>query len=186
MHYNFNANLEKPWNLIHPYQLPSVLRLCNNQFHPEVEAIYLFGGSLDISCHIKSDLDLYVITNSEDVFSIYEHMYNICLPLKKGFDILVASPGEYSEYQTQPGTIEAEVKKGGVLIYEKKARDKEINRLVAGAEDEVDVDTQMGIRDDEAFTIWFMELQRLRLDDKDEDLPDVYFQRSKEMKSITI
>jgi len=121
MYYNFTPHLPKPWNRIHPYQLTAVKKLCENGFSPDVEAVHLFGSSLDLTCHIHSDLDLYVITSNPDVFATYEQVYTLCLPLKKPFDILVASPDDYREYQDKKGSVEWKVLNEGICIYAKQA-----------------------------------------------------------------
>jgi predicted nucleotidyltransferase len=119
MYNNFNPGLPEPWNVIHPFQLPAVRQFCENTFSPDIEAIYLFGGSLDLSCHIYSDLDFYVITSNPDIDKVYEHVYEKCLPLKKRFDILVALPDDFAQYHTQHGTIESKIAEKGIRIYAK-------------------------------------------------------------------
>lgn len=120
MYYNFNPHLPEPWNVIHPFQLPAVQKLCKNTFSSDVEAIYLYGGSLDLSCHMLSDLDLYVITRNPDAFAVYEQIYAKCLPLKKRFDILVASPDDFTDYCDKQGTVESMIREKGVCIYAKQ------------------------------------------------------------------
>jgi len=120
MYYDFNPELPEPWNVIHPFQLPAVRQLANSTFSPDVEAIYLFGGSLELSCHIYSDLDLYVITNNSEISAVYDSVYKLCLPLKKRFDILVASSEDFSFYSKEHGSVEAKIREKGVCIYAKE------------------------------------------------------------------
>jgi hypothetical protein len=72
MQYNFTPTLNKPWSLIHPYQLPAVQKLCGTNFRDDIQKIILFGGSLSLAVHLESDLDLFVITDNPDRFDVYE------------------------------------------------------------------------------------------------------------------
>ena len=119
MYYNFNPNLKEPWNVIHPFQLPAVQQLCKNEFPQDIEAIFLFGSSLDLSCHKYSDLDLYVATANSNASEVYDYIYAKCLPLKKRFDILIGSMEDLEHYKNEVGTIESQVAERGVCIYAK-------------------------------------------------------------------
>ena len=119
MYYNFNPQLAEPFNVIHPLQLPKIQALLNCSIPPAVDYIYLFGSSLDIACHAKSDVDLYVISE-DDAQKVYEDMYWLCRPLKKKFEILVADKESFLENMLIPATVEGRMAKRGVCIYAKK------------------------------------------------------------------
>ena len=119
MFYNFNPNLPEPFNVIHPIQTESVRRFLSNAFPDEVEEIILFGSSLDFACGRDSDLDLYVVADTEDEFRIYEAVRELCLPLRKRFDILVSNADNFRESSEIFGTVENEVMQRGVRIYAK-------------------------------------------------------------------
>ena len=120
MYYNFNPELPEPLNVIHPYQVSSVQRFLENTFPEEIELIILHGGSLDLACGKNSDLDLYVITNDEDKFKVYESVRVLCLPLKKRFDILVSNMEDFSNSSKEHGTIEKSIIQKGVCLYAKQ------------------------------------------------------------------
>ena len=120
MYYNFNPSLPEPLNVIHPIQVKSVQKLLENKFPDEIEMIILYGGSLDLACGINSDLDLYVITGSEDRFGVYKAISELCLPLKKPYDILVSSMRDYLDLCDERGTVEYRIKRQGVCIYAKR------------------------------------------------------------------
>lgn len=117
MYYNFNPNLPEPLNVIHPLQVKSVERLLQNKFPDVVKAIILFGSSLQLYCHPHSDLDLYVVADTEDYESVYAAVRAVCLTLKKPFDILVADIESFKDAFDEMGTIESEIVKNGVCIY---------------------------------------------------------------------
>ncbi len=123
MYYNFNPDLPEPLNMIHPFQLKAVRLLLDEDFPDDVEYIFLFGGSLDLACHIQSDLDLYVITSNPDLMAVYHEMHTRCRKLKKRFDILVSSLQDFLESASEFGTVEYEIKQRGLVIY---AREKSI------------------------------------------------------------
>ena len=120
MYYNFNPTLPNPLNVIHPYQVSSVQRFLENTFPAEIEFIILYGGSLDLACGINSDLDFYVITNDEDEFRTYEAVRELCLPLKKRFDILVSNMDNFASSSKEHGTVEARIVEKGVCLYAKQ------------------------------------------------------------------
>jgi len=122
MYYNFNPDLPEPLNVIHPFQLPSVHKFISNTFPEEIDKIILYGGSLDLACGINSDLDLYVIADCEDRFAVYESVRELCLPLKKRFDILVSDKEDFICASKEHGTVEEEIRAKGVVIY---AREKD-------------------------------------------------------------
>jgi hypothetical protein len=58
--------------------------------------------------------------NDEDVFQTYEAVRNICLPLKKRFDILVSTMDDFLSLSKQNGTVEANIIQKWVRIYAKQ------------------------------------------------------------------
>ena len=120
MYYNFNPRLPEPLNVIHPYQVLSVQRFLSNTFPEEIESIILYGGSLDLACGKYSDLDLYIIINGGDEFSIYEAVRELCLPLKKRFDILISNMDDFINLSKKSGTIESVIIKKSVCLYAKQ------------------------------------------------------------------
>ena len=117
MYYNFNPDLPEPLNVIHPLQVPGIKQLMSNAFPEDIELIILFGSSLDLTCGIFSDLDLFIITNSENEFDSYETVRALCLPIKKRFDILVSNMENFLYASKQHGTIESNLMRKGVCIY---------------------------------------------------------------------
>ena len=86
----------------------------------EIDAIILFGGSLDLTCHIYSDLDLYILSENPNQMEVYEKMHRICKSIKKRFDILVSSEAEFLEAVLEFGTVENRIWNKGIYIYAKK------------------------------------------------------------------
>ena len=119
-YYNFNPALPEPFNVIHPFQLKAVQQLLSYKIPEEVDAIILFGGSLELTCHIFSDLDLYILSEHHDRMEVYEKMHRICKPLKKRFDILVSSEADFKEAVLEFGTVENRIWNKGIFIYAKK------------------------------------------------------------------
>ena len=119
MYYNFNPQLDEPFNVIHPLQLPKIRALLDCPMPAAVDYIYLFGSSLDITCHVKSDIDLYVISE-EDTEQVHEDMYKLCRSLKKRIEILVSNKETFLENILIPATVEGRMVKRGVCIYAKE------------------------------------------------------------------
>jgi predicted nucleotidyltransferase len=120
VYYNFNPELPEPLNVIHPFQLKAVQQLLASDIPKDVDAIILFGGSLDLTCHPSSDLDLYVLSENPDRMEVYEKMYRVCKPLKKRFDILVSSKADFLDNALELGTVENRLWNKGVYIYAEK------------------------------------------------------------------
>ena len=118
LYYNFNPELSEPFNVIHPLQLKKVRKLLQQPIPALVDYIFLFGGSLDLSCDLASDLDLYVVTEA-DHEQAYEAMYNLVRPLRLRADILVSAKEDYIENAAIPATVEGRMRDRGVCIYEK-------------------------------------------------------------------
>ena len=124
MYYNFNPDLPEPLNVIHPLRVKAVQKLLSLPIPEEVEYIFLFGGSLDLACHIYSDLDLYAITNDGDIKEVNKKLYLLFRELGVRFDLLTASKDDFFDCVDDIGTVEHDIQKKGVLIY---AKDQEIN-----------------------------------------------------------
>ena len=118
MFYNFNPDLPQPFNVIHPIQLHAIKALLDSNIPEQVERIYLFGGSLEISCDKYSDIDLYVLSK-ENNSDVYRQIHKLCKEIGKPFDILVSSVEEFIENANELNTVEQEVVKGGICIYAK-------------------------------------------------------------------
>lgn len=121
--YNFNPDLPEPFNLIHPFQLKSVQKLLSTDIPDIIDAIILFGSSLDLTCHLYSDLDLYILSEHFDRMEVYEKMHKICRSLKKRFDILVSNEADFLDSALDFGSIENSIMKKGVCIYAKEKSD---------------------------------------------------------------
>ena len=118
MFYNFNPDLPQPFNVIHPLQLNAIRKLLGSNIPEQVDRIYLFGSSLEISCDKFSDIDLYIISDGEDN-DIYKQIRSICKGIEKPFDILVSSMEDFTDNSNELNTVENDIVKGGVCIYAK-------------------------------------------------------------------
>ena len=118
MFYNFSPDLPQPFNVIHPLQLHAIRELLGSTIPEQVERIYLFGSSLEISCDKDSDIDLYILSEAESG-EIYGQIHSLCKGIGKPFDILVSSVKEFIDNAHELNTVEQEVVKGGVCIYAK-------------------------------------------------------------------
>ena len=106
--------------MIHPYQLKAVQQLLASDIPEDIDAIILFGGSLDLTCNIFSDLDLYVLSENPNQMEVYEKMHRICKSIKKRFDILVSSEANFREAVLDFGTVENRLWNKGVYIWQKR------------------------------------------------------------------
>ena len=120
MYYNFNPELNAPYNTVHPYQLKYVNAIADTVFSDRIKYIFLFGGSLELTCDKYSDLDLYVITDIEDKESAYKEVADVCRTFKKPYDILVSTIEDYLNNYKETGTVEHDIETKGVCIYAKK------------------------------------------------------------------
>ena len=123
MYYNFNPKLPHPFNKIHPYHLPFAQKNAENNFSDAIDFIILFGGSLSLTCDKYSDIDLYVITKSNDMYAVYKEVKDFCVKLNKPFDIIISTADDYLNNYTELGTVEHDIEDRGVCIY---AKNKEI------------------------------------------------------------
>ena len=116
--YIFNPNLDSPLRFIHPIQVKSVSHLLSDSFSDYIDYIFLFGGSLDLSCGVDSDLDFYVISE-HDSEVVYKEIYDRCRSLGRPFDILVSSREDFIAESSEFGTVEQRISKEGLCIYAK-------------------------------------------------------------------
>ena len=123
MYYDFNPSLPEPLKLIHPLQLSGVRQLLTNKFPDFIDSIFLFGSSLDVTCDVKSDLDLYVNTSDPDQETVYRYMHGICQVLPRPFDIIVSTEVDFKNEMVKIGTVESRILQKGVVLYAKDKRD---------------------------------------------------------------
>ena len=116
MFYNFNPHLQEPFNVIHPLQINAIQKLLMKDIPKSVKRIYLFGGSLELSCGIYSDIDIYVISG-ENPNHVYRQMHGLCKGFGKLFDILVSDIDAFVESANELGTVERDIVDKGVCIY---------------------------------------------------------------------
>jgi len=114
----FNPNLEGALRFIHPIQIKSITKFLGQPFSEHIDIIILFGGSLDLSCGIDSDLDFYVISEY-DAEAIYKEIYDRCKGLGRPFDILVSQREDFISEALEFGTVEHKIVQEGLCLYAK-------------------------------------------------------------------
>jgi len=117
--YVFNQNMEAPLQFVHPIQVKSVSHFLSKPFSEKIDYVILFGGSLDLSCGIDSDIDIYVISehNPEEVYKeIYDRLKGIGRP----FDILVSAHDDFVAESAELGTVEYRISQEGLCLYAKE------------------------------------------------------------------
>ena len=119
LYYNFNPELPEPLNVIHPLRVKAVQKLLALPIPEEVDYIFLFGGCLDLACHIYSDVDLYAITSDSDTKAVNRKLYLLFRELGVRIDLLTATKEEFLDRAGDIGTVEHDIQKKGVLIYAK-------------------------------------------------------------------
>jgi len=119
VYYNFNPKLIRPFNAVHPLHVKDVLKLAKKKFPSYVDYILLFGGSLDLTCDLFSDIDLYVIS-SEDPMFVQKCLRELIGKLSRPYDLLVSSLDDFLEESKVIGTVEFRILEKGVCIYAKK------------------------------------------------------------------
>ena len=118
--YNFNPGLPPPFHVIHPIQLKAVQKLLTLDIPDVIDYIFLFGGSLELSCDQWSDLDLYIIyRDGADRNNVTMGMKPLCKQLGKACDILAADRETFLAHVYDLNTVENEVLTKGVCIYAK-------------------------------------------------------------------
>ena len=116
--YVFNPTMDRPLRFVHPIQTNSIIRLLSEPFPDYVDYIILFGGSLDLSCGVDSDLDLYVISE-HDPEIVYKEIYYRCRNIGRTFDILVSSYDDFISEASVFGTVEYQILREGLCLYAK-------------------------------------------------------------------
>jgi predicted nucleotidyltransferase len=123
MNYNFNPDLPEPLNRIHPLQLNDVKKYLSNSFSPLISRIYIFGSSVNLTCHPRSDIDFYVIHDSicdEALERLSKEMYLIGKTLKARCDFLYGTQDDYEYHRNIPGSVEYDIYREGVCVYVKE------------------------------------------------------------------
>ena len=118
MAYIFNPGEQYPYKYIHPLKVEKIRRLLSQGAPDIVEKIYLFGSSLDLTCHTDSDIDLYFITKEGDIED-GDIIHPFCRRIKGRVDILFNSEEYFDELSVGLNTVEREVLERGLCIYEK-------------------------------------------------------------------
>ena len=117
--YVFNPNLEDPLRFIHPIQIKSILRLLSEPFSDKIDYVILFGGSLDLSCGIDSDIDVYVISE-HDPEEVYKEIYDRLKGTGRPFDILVSAHDDFVAEAAELSTVEHRISQEGLCLYAKE------------------------------------------------------------------
>jgi predicted nucleotidyltransferase len=123
MNYNFNPDLPEPLNRIHPLQVKDIKKFLDNTFPPSIDRIYVFGSSVNLTCHPKSDIDFYLIhvpMRDESLEGLNKEMYLLGKTLKAHCDFLYGTQDDYEYHRNIPGSVEYDVYNEGVCIYAKK------------------------------------------------------------------
>lgn len=124
MPYIFNEKLQSALQHVHPLQAESVSNLIKCGFPPEVNYVVLFGGSLLLTCHPYSDLDLYLLGDTDlDIYDLRAYFKGIRKKVGKPVDILYSTIPDFLEQKEVLGSIENRVWKDGVVIYAKRTSD---------------------------------------------------------------
>jgi len=116
--YTFNPEYPEPFSLIHPLKVRHVMDLVSDTLPVYIDGVILFGSSLDLTCMPYGDVDLYVI--SDDNKKAYEFFHRRCKALKIKADILVSDTQTFMEEALDINTVERQVLKHGVVVYEKE------------------------------------------------------------------
>jgi len=117
--YTFNPKYPEPFSLIHPLKVEQVMELVSDALPSYIDCVILFGSSLNITCTPFGDVDLYVI--SDDDKGAYEFFHKRCKALKIKADILVSDVKTFMEEALDINTVERQVLKQGVVVYEKES-----------------------------------------------------------------
>jgi len=117
--YEFNPDMDTPLRFVHPVQIKSIVHLLSEPFSDFIDYIILFGGSLDLSCGIDSDIDIYVISehNPEEV---YKEIYDRLKGTDRPFDILVSAHDDFVAEAAELGTVEHRISQEGLCLYAKE------------------------------------------------------------------
>ena len=81
----------------------------------------LFGGSVLLTCHPSSDIDLYLLGDENvDVYELRSYFSSIRKRVGKPMDILYSTKREFLENSKILDSVESKVWKEGVVIYAKE------------------------------------------------------------------
>lgn len=116
--YVFNPALENPLRFIHPLQINGISLFLSEPFADYIDYVILFGGSLDLSCGIDSDLDFYVISD-HDPEIVYKELHDRCRNICRPFDILVSARDDFIAEAKVFGTVENRILQEGLCLYAK-------------------------------------------------------------------
>jgi predicted nucleotidyltransferase len=120
INYIFNPEMPVPFKYIHPLQVKKVRAFVSNTFSPFVQFIYVFGSSIDLTCHSGSDIDFYVIykdIDNEQLEKLQEEMHRFGRLLKTKCDFIYDTYDNYRAYADEIGTVEYDVYREGVCVY---------------------------------------------------------------------
>ena len=117
--YTFNPEYPEPFSLIHPLKVKHVQEVVSCIFPAYIDCVILFGSSLNLTCTPFGDVDLYVI--SDDEKGAYEFFHKRCKALKIKADIIVSNKQAFMEEAIDINSIERQILRQGVVIYEKKS-----------------------------------------------------------------
>ena len=122
MNYVFNERLAPPFRYVHRQALKYVQELLSRPIPSEVLGIIVFGSSVKQTCRPDSDIDIYVLTEREDIEHLNEvigKMQSLVVGIGKRFDILADTPRRMVEKSRRFGTVENRFWDSGVIVYEK-------------------------------------------------------------------
>ena len=117
--YIFNPDEKGALAYVHPVKREKLRKLLDADIPEYVDRIYLFGSSLDLSCRTESDIDLYFITK-RDYNSVIGELHTLCQNMRTGFDLLVNSYEDFLDESKRINSVESEIAREGLLIYEKE------------------------------------------------------------------
>jgi len=116
--YVFNPNLNRPLRFVHPIQVKSISHLLSEPFSDYIDYVILFGSSLDLSCGIDSDIDIYIISE-HDPEIVYKEIYDRLRGIGRPFDILVSACEDFVSETKEFGTVEHRILQEGLCLYAK-------------------------------------------------------------------
>jgi len=117
--YTFNPQYPEPFSLIHPLKVKHIQDMLSGSLPTYIDCAILFGSSLDLTCTPFGDVDLYVI--SDDVKAAYEFFHKRCKMLKIKADIIVSDRQTFMEEAIDINSIERQILRQGVVVYEKES-----------------------------------------------------------------
>ena len=122
MSYLFNEHEESALSYVHPVQVKHIKNLLNCGLPPQINYVILFGGSVSLTCHPYSDLDLYLLGEEDvDVYELRSYFSSIRKQVGKPIDILYSTLRDFLEDRKVLGSVECRAWEEGVVIYAKEA-----------------------------------------------------------------